>query len=166
MTDISDFPSKLLMIFVLGYLALQGKELSLPVSISNLCNLETLVVSKVRSTSIPPTIWKMVKLRHLRIGGENDIEFTEGMYNDGFPSTLTNLQTISQVCPSSSLENVLAKTPNHRKLVLCVNSSRRQRFSSLCLDFLNNLEVLYLLNRHRYGQLNSFIGFTFPPNLK
>ncbi|CAK9137455.1 unnamed protein product [Ilex paraguariensis] len=156
----------------LRYLALKFEKASLPNSISDLFNLEFLVVKIVASKpiTIPNTVWKLVKLRYLVIdSGENHIEdprFEETIINDG-SFVLDNLYTISQVRPSKSCQEVLARTPNLRKLRFCGDFMSEFGFLWFPrLDFLMHLETLKLHSitiSITEGHLSSC---KFPPNLK
>ncbi|KAA8533657.1 hypothetical protein F0562_030909 [Nyssa sinensis] len=149
---------------LLRYLALRGKHLMIPDSISHLHNLETLMVSQGMGTTIPPSIWKMVKLRHLCIGGRNKIRTPN---NDGYPLVLDNMQTITQIEPSTSCRSVLAMTPNLRKLGFCGSfETFKGSFWFPELGFLNQLRTLKLLNRSSYRQSFDLQRVTFPPNLR
>ncbi|KAA8529827.1 hypothetical protein F0562_034369 [Nyssa sinensis] len=154
---IPDFPKQILQLVLLRYLALRGKNVSLPSTICNLFNLETLIVSESMGSVIPSTIWCMVELRHLYIAGINSIE--------GHSSELCSLQTIAQIEPPRSQPagkmKLLEWAPNLRKLVFCGDLRVIPD-----LDFLNHLETLKLLNRSTdlYGCI--LVRNNFPVNLK
>ncbi|XP_059656688.1 putative late blight resistance protein homolog R1B-16 [Cornus florida] len=159
--SISHFPYSIAQLALLTYLAIKGKKFHLPDNISEFQYLETLIVSG-ELYYLPTSVWEMVKLRHLCIGGENVIPYSSRVYS------LDGLQTISQVCASKGCQNVLTRTPNLRKLVLCGSfESKDHGLWFPDLEFLNHLKVLKLFNRfipddHTYN----LQGVKFPPNLK
>nr|XP_043625556.1 putative late blight resistance protein homolog R1A-3 [Erigeron canadensis] len=118
----SVFHSDVVHLSDLRYLAIQAYDGSPPASISNLVNLQTLIISSKKNIVLPKTIWNMVNLRHLYIrSGENLTEgpnFVQAAENDGSPNLLLSLQTLSQVSPRSC-QDVPSRAPNLRKLGLC-----------------------------------------------
>ncbi|CAN4089582.1 unnamed protein product [Withania somnifera] len=113
---IDSFPTKLTH---LRYLALRTVERFIPSSIANLRNLETLMVQGLKSeVSLPHSLCKIVKLRHLHIKNRAsfDLHNLEKFLED--PSQLENLETFSTPSFSSAedAERVLLKTPNIRTL--------------------------------------------------
>ncbi|KAI8538757.1 hypothetical protein RHMOL_Rhmol09G0128800 [Rhododendron molle] len=122
---------------------------SLPASISNLWNLETLIVSPFGDSGfhLPHSIRKMVKLRHVSVtDGEVptiDIGSPDNLVD--YPLFMDNLQTLSWVNPWSCTD-VLARSPNLRKLGLLVSKCGYAdgRLLSLLpnLDFLNHVQEL------------------------
>ncbi|KAL2489996.1 putative disease resistance RPP13-like protein 3 [Forsythia ovata] len=164
------FPLEILQLFHLRFLELWIDHLDkLPLLISNLWNLESLIITKEEwdGVIIPVGIWKMVKLRHLRISEE--IEF-ETLSNSGCPYLLNELQTLSALKLSHSgkdAEDILARTPNLRKLTFYRGPSKGGSFSLPNLENLSNLESLKLsensweLTHSRIPQPNKF-----PENLK
>ncbi|KAA8529816.1 hypothetical protein F0562_034327 [Nyssa sinensis] len=171
---VDSFPSKIVQLVDLRYLALRAHDGSLPESISNLRNLETFILSSGRNITVPQYFWKIVTLRHLYIkSGINVIEypcFGDPSTGDDSPSVLADLQTISQVCPSRSCQDVLAKTPNLRELGFCgplISNSGDLIFPDLSCK--NHLETLKLLNTRNvvHGVTSSLCdSFKFPEKLK
>lgn len=106
------FPLELLVIVHLKYLSLNIPTLRKLPLLYNLWNLETfiLVTEKQATVTLPHDIWKMVNLRHLHVSGE--LEFESACSSSSSPFILDNLQTISQLCPSSCIKDILAKMPN------------------------------------------------------
>ncbi|XP_076905017.1 putative late blight resistance protein homolog R1B-16 isoform X2 [Bidens hawaiensis] len=109
----------------LRYLAIQAHDGSPHALISNLVNLQMLIISSRKNIVVPNTLWNMVNLRHLYIkSGENLIEepiFEQVAENDGYyhhPNALASFQTLSQVSPRSC-HNIFSRTPNLRKLGFC-----------------------------------------------
>ncbi|KAM0019734.1 putative P-loop containing nucleoside triphosphate hydrolase, leucine-rich repeat domain superfamily [Helianthus debilis subsp. tardiflorus] len=96
---ISLFPLEAVQMVNLRYLAIQAHDGSPHASISNLVNLQMLVIASRKNIVIPKTIWNMVNLRHLYIkSGENIMEdpcFLQVTGMDGL-SALASFQTLSQ----------------------------------------------------------------------
>ncbi|KAF5939342.1 hypothetical protein HYC85_023601 [Camellia sinensis] len=180
---------------LLRYLALSLVSLYpqtyLPDSISNLWNLETLILSTHilvpcanqlmnlsltrqemhkflgthSSVTLPYGIRKMVKLRHIRLTGEGINKIGMQYPHDQYPFLLDNLQTLSWVDPWSC-RDLLFGTPNIRKL-----GFRGQLIDGGCLSFphlsfLNHLQELKLFNTGHNCSSNSLKSIQFPPNLK
>ncbi|CAA2938933.1 late blight resistance homolog R1B-14 [Olea europaea subsp. europaea] len=142
------FPLEILQLFHLRFLELWIKHLDkLPPKISNLWNLESLVITKEdwSRVIIPVGIWKMLKLRHIRISEEIEIEAPSS--NSGGPYLLNELQTLSALkLPHSGKdsEDILARTPNLRKLTFYRGPRTEGSFSVPNLANLSNLESLKL----------------------
>ncbi|KAL0409039.1 UNVERIFIED_CONTAM: putative late blight resistance proteinR1A-10 [Sesamum radiatum] len=115
----SRFPNEIVQLVHLRFVALFGNFKILPATISNLWNLQTIIVrTTCRELNILADIWKMLQLRHLHTSG---ISFLNGppaqtrkIYED--PFVRRNILTISTISPDSCTENILARTPNLRKL--------------------------------------------------
>uniref|UniRef100_A0A5B6ZLC6 NB-ARC domain-containing protein n=1 Tax=Davidia involucrata TaxID=16924 RepID=A0A5B6ZLC6_DAVIN len=161
------FPNELYQLVHLRYLALYvdpykfttflpSSTLQLP-PMSILWNLETLIVEGFNGCiQLPDDIWKMTKLRHLRI--ERCIRFPKG----GFPCVLNNLQTMGKVILYSDNEEVLVRIPNLIKLKLYFEDAHHH-FPKL--DSLIHLETLNVF--HRGLKMQRFPSpRKFPPNLK
>ncbi|KAM7489095.1 hypothetical protein LguiB_026579 [Lonicera macranthoides] len=154
------------------YLALRLEYGSLPTLIHNLQNLETLIVKSGRIFTIPQNTWKMVKLRHLYIKSRvpNDIDdpsFAEACTSDGFPPMLENLQNISIVRYSQSCQDVLARSPNLRKLGFhgpLLSGSNVLTFPSL--RYLEHLEKLKLSNTMTIFLISGPNSMKFTDSLK
>lgn len=147
--SISLFPSFLLtQLGNLRYLAIQARDGTPEASISNLVNLQMLIIVSRKNIVVPKTIWDMENLRHLHIkSGENLIEET-----DCFGSGLISLQTLSQVNPQSC-NNISLKTPNLRKLGFC--GPLKSRLGDLefpNIRSLDHLQKLKLLNTTPYPE--------------
>ncbi|XP_074352180.1 late blight resistance protein R1-A-like [Apium graveolens] len=88
------FPIELLQLVHLRYLELRFRSGNPPDSISQLTELQTLIMTSRVSMVVPENMWKIIQLRHLRIkSGENLVKF----YDVEEPSLLENLQTMSLV---------------------------------------------------------------------
>ncbi|KAI7728480.1 hypothetical protein M8C21_031711 [Ambrosia artemisiifolia] len=152
---ISLFPLDIVQMINLRYLAIRAHDGSPHASVSNLVNLQMLIVSSRKNMVIPKTIWKMLNLRHLYIkSGENSLEdasFLQVTGNDG-PSALASFQTLSQVNPRSC-HNIFSRTPNLRKLGFCGPLiSRLGDMQFPCLGSLEHLQKLKLLNTFPYSE--------------
>ncbi|KAJ0489050.1 putative P-loop containing nucleoside triphosphate hydrolase, leucine-rich repeat domain superfamily [Helianthus annuus] len=146
---ISLFPLDAVQMVNLRYLAIQAHDGSPHASISNLVNLQMLIISSRKNVVVPKTIWNIVNLRHLYIkSGENIVEdpcFLQVTGNDG-PNALASFQTLSQVSPRSC-HNIFSRTPNLRKLGFCgplISSIGDLEFPNL--GSLVHLQKLKLLN--------------------
>ncbi|KAM7497602.1 hypothetical protein LguiA_022016 [Lonicera macranthoides] len=166
------FPSEIIQLVELRYIAIQADVGSPPSSISSLRCLETLIVSSRSNVTIPRNTWKMVNLRHLCIKlGVNEVEkpsFEELQDDDGYPLILENLQTLSFVCPSRYCKDVLERSPHLRKLGFCgplLSESRDLRFPML--HYADQLETLKLFNTAFYREASSSCNsYMFPERLK
>ncbi|XP_055810076.1 putative late blight resistance protein homolog R1B-23 [Solanum dulcamara] len=126
----------------LRYFAAGTRQRSIPSSIANLWNLETLILYRENDDLvIPNTIWKLAKLRHLHtfhsiVIVQNAEELPE------YSSKLNDLDTFST--PSFSCvkdaELMLRKMPNIRELRCSFRYDQRHLFP--VLDFPTRLETL------------------------
>ncbi|XP_027063223.2 putative late blight resistance protein homolog R1A-3 [Coffea arabica] len=136
----------------LRYLAVLGNMKSIPSSITNLSNLETLILEIYGwLISLPDTIWNMKRLRHLHLKDESLTGgFDLPMENLDNSSQLCNLDTFSWVSLSSweNMDKILRKIPNIRKLkcrlVVDCDPAKEGSYRILVLDFLGQLESLNL----------------------
>ncbi|XP_057488182.1 putative late blight resistance protein homolog R1A-10 [Actinidia eriantha] len=140
---------------VLGYL---------PITISNLKNLETLIIDTLSSVTLPHCIRGMVTLRHLLITGKSVTMITE---KPGaiYPFSLDNLQTLSSI-DAESCWDFLAGTPNIRKLGIRGCIVKNGLFTFPDTDFLNHLQELKLGCKPDSSGLIRLGGVRFPTNLK
>ncbi|XP_059315929.1 putative late blight resistance protein homolog R1B-16 [Lycium ferocissimum] len=116
-TVIDSFPTKLV---YLRYFAARTSKESITPSVDKLWNLETLIITK-GNLSVPMTVWKMAKLRHLHI---SHCLTSEELSDES--SKLDYLGTFSTPY-FSCVEDaglMLRKTPNIREL--------RCKFKGLC----------------------------------
>ncbi|XP_024961181.1 putative late blight resistance protein homolog R1A-10 [Cynara cardunculus var. scolymus] len=168
---ISLFPCDVIQLDNLRYLAIQAHDGSPRASISNLVNLQMLIILSRKNIVVPKTIWNMVNLRHLSIkSGENVMEepcFVQNTENDGCPSGLASLLTLSQVSPQSC-NNIFSRTPNLRKLGFCGPlMSKLGDLEFPNLRSLQHLQKLKLLNTNPYPEpTRSCNPIMFPENLK
>lgn len=152
--NISRFPVEITQLVHLRYISLSGNFKVLPPSISKLWSLQSLIIETTsRDLDIQVDIWKMSQFRHLRTSGPSRLHGPQAktrMDNED-PFVQRNIQTISTVSPDSCTENVLARTPNLKKLgirgKLIVLMEEKKSFSLFDnLAKLDNLEKLKLLN--------------------
>ncbi|GFY89247.1 hypothetical protein Acr_06g0011870 [Actinidia rufa] len=143
-------------------------DISLPTTISNLKNLETLIIDTWSSVALPHCIREMVKLRHLHLTGKWEtmrgklrIEKPGAIY----PFSLDNLQTLSGI-DAWSCSDFLAGTLNIRKLEIQGYIVKNGFRTFPDTDFLNHLLKLKLW-REGFGSLSIRLGGVgFPTNLK
>ncbi|KAG5604118.1 hypothetical protein H5410_025610 [Solanum commersonii] len=139
---------------------------SIPSSISNLWNLETLILKRPRyvrrcTLLLPSTVWDMVKLRHLYIpdfGTRIEVALLE---NSAKPHDLETLSTLyfSRV---EDAELMLRKTPNLRKLI-CEVECLEYPPQYHVLNFPIRLEILKLYRSKAFKTIRFCIS---APNLK
>nr|KAJ0217870.1 hypothetical protein LSAT_V11C300154150 [Lactuca sativa] len=157
--NISRFPIEITQLVHLRYIALFGNFKVVPPSISKLWSLKSLIVDTTsRDLDIQVDIWKMSQFHHLHTSGSSRLHGPKAktrMDNED-PFVQRNIQTISTISPDSCTENILARTPNLKKLgirgkLLLLMEEKRSGITctpSLFDNFakLDNLEKLKLLN--------------------
>ncbi|XP_027171387.1 putative late blight resistance protein homolog R1B-14 [Coffea eugenioides] len=158
----------------LRYLAVVGDLESIASSMSNLLNLETLILETFDSAvSLPDTIWNLKKLRHLVLKGDCLDEYCElqlPTYNLENAEHLCDLNTLSRVMLPSwdTIDKMFRKFPNIHKLKCSfyeANDSRDSADKVLALDFLSGLESLTLKFINHTGVLCQF-EFQFPLTIR
>ncbi|GFP83585.1 putative late blight resistance protein homolog r1b-14 [Phtheirospermum japonicum] len=171
------FPNEIVHLIHLRFIALYGNFKILPAAIANLWNLQTIIIwTTCRELDILADIWKMLQFRHLHTNGISTLRGppaqTRKNYED--PFVRRNILTISTISPDSCTENVLARTPNLRKLAI------RGRIVKLVeekggfdvLAKLDRLESLKLINDAFPLDPSRCIvtglppSYKFPPSLK
>ncbi|KAI7978819.1 hypothetical protein LOK49_Contig748G00002 [Camellia lanceoleosa] len=163
------FTGKLAQLVNLRYLAIMlNGYCELPPSISNLSNLETLIIFTCSEVILPHNFWS-IRLRHLYTkGARYSLPFLSekaAMY-DSCPSVLENLRTIANLKPYGPVQDLLARTPHLTKLGFrgpLISYSGCWMFPNL--DSLRHLETLKLHNTFRIQSTN-LQGVKFPANLK
>lgn len=155
------FPSETLLLIGLRYLAAQGDFDSIPSSITNLSNLETLLVKSGYRAALPDTIWNMQKLRYLH-GHFRLLVSSLATDNLGMSSVLHSLDTFSELSLSSgqSIEKILRKLPNIRRLKCKLSESGE---FIVAVQFLSRLQSLHLSSPS--GRVKYYSEFHFPSNL-
>uniref|UniRef100_A0A1U7WJ47 LOW QUALITY PROTEIN: late blight resistance protein R1-A-like n=1 Tax=Nicotiana sylvestris TaxID=4096 RepID=A0A1U7WJ47_NICSY len=135
-TKIDSFPTDLVYLrYFAAYIS------GIPSSICNLWNLETMILKYGGRLSLPITVWKMVKLRHLHnIQGSLDMKNAEGLLENS--AKLYDLETLSTVYFScvEDADLVLRRTPNLRKL-RCIFKVGGNSFQYHVLNFPTWLET-------------------------
>ncbi|CAL5430415.1 unnamed protein product [Camellia sinensis] len=170
--DNAFFPTELTQLVNLRYLAINLKHsCELPPSITNLSNLETLIIisTQWRKVILPCNVWKIPKLKHLYAKGGANYDASlcseEAVRDHNHPSILENLRTITNLNPCGHVQDLLARTPFLTKLGICghlLSDSGNLMF--LNLEFLRHLETLKLLNKFLYP--TNFREVKFPINVK
>ncbi|KAM3345151.1 hypothetical protein P3S68_024860 [Capsicum galapagoense] len=153
------------MLVHLRCLRIEMKAKVLPLSFSNLRNLETLEVTNFGPDLVlSPTIWSLAKLRHVSIHNfcsvfDSDIDK---------PAKLENLTLLMHLNLSYSVdsENIFKRFPNLRTLGFRMDCSSAEQIYFPRLDFLNKLETVYALFEC-FGRTHVHqFGFHFPTSLK
>ncbi|KAI5678561.1 hypothetical protein M9H77_09511 [Catharanthus roseus] len=163
----TSFPHGIEQLVYLRYLAVAGYIDSIPPSIFNLWNLQTLIVRGFRdeAISLPDAIWCLKKLRHVHISNFSVISLQDDQHGDY--SGLDYLVTISSLILryGKETECILRKISNVRKMK-CIfseswdNSHNCNNFPRLeVLSKLESLKVTYDA-RAQPGE------FSFPSNLR
>ncbi|XP_057799002.1 putative late blight resistance protein homolog R1B-16 [Salvia miltiorrhiza] len=167
------FPSQVFELFHLRYLALKCSS-SIPSVISNLMNLQTLIIlpafpmlqtsykwkghwrigEDVSYLSLPLEIWRMPQLRHIVLYDLYMLPHPP----DGSNLPLVNLQSLSYIIDLVWTEQILEMIPNVKKLGLVYRSNKGYHFH--LLKHLNQLEKLELFGRVEHNLI------TFPRTLK
>ncbi|KAM0049119.1 putative leucine-rich repeat domain superfamily [Helianthus debilis subsp. tardiflorus] len=104
----------------LRYIALSGTFNVLPKAISNLWNLQTLIVNTTngRNIEVKTDIWKLLQLRHVYISAASVFPTSSSSSRKGGkdPLVYPNLKTMSKVPPDNCTDEILVRTPNLQKL--------------------------------------------------
>ncbi|CAI9095834.1 OLC1v1031857C1 [Oldenlandia corymbosa var. corymbosa] len=160
-------PNGIELILDLRYLAISGDVDSITPSLSDLKNLETLLVkSSTDMVLLPETIWRMTKLRHIHV--TNFATFIFHHEEHGSTSELYNLVSLSLPCFTCRKEtsDMMMRFPNLQKLRCLVLEPRDfsegtfqfPAFGSLCQ--LDSLKVSY------YGKVLNVGELNFPSSIK
>ncbi|KAL0385237.1 UNVERIFIED_CONTAM: putative late blight resistance proteinR1A-10 [Sesamum radiatum] len=167
-----EFPIGIIELIHLRYLGFsyRGRK-KFPESISQLLNLQTLIVFGGSNVHLAISIWKMPKLRHLL--------FERGFLVYPFPTqvlgkdlvVLENLQTLSGVINFRCTKEIFKIMPNLKKLGVSYIRDRRTKWSSYEFDnfiYLHQLETLKCLFTASdfTTEPPSLITLAFPPSLK
>ncbi|KAF7133391.1 hypothetical protein RHSIM_Rhsim09G0087600 [Rhododendron simsii] len=171
------FPVKMKELVHLRYIALHGDFEILPASISYLWNLQTVIIETTsRTLKVEADIWKMLQLRHFFTNASSHLRGppTNAWKSGKDPLVRRNLQTLSTISPESCTEDILARTPNLKKLGVHgkLRTLMEEKGGSSLFDNLTKLDhlvTLKLLNdtfpdRPSSGSLPPL--YKFPPNLK
>ncbi|CAL5420791.1 unnamed protein product [Camellia sinensis] len=141
---------------------------TLPASICNLWNLQTLEVIAPCIDRPRIDIWKMQELRHLYFHGQAVLPEPPILKaKDSTANVLSNVLTLSCISPDSCKESVFSMLPNLLKLG--INGDLEEHRTNLTLknlSKLNHLQTLKLERDRRCEELiNLRYGIKFPPNL-
>ncbi|XP_027150795.1 putative late blight resistance protein homolog R1B-23 [Coffea eugenioides] len=161
------FPRGIEVMVRLRYLALSGDIDSIPESISELLNLEILLVKGLKGrVLLPRTIWSMAKLRHVHVINHAAFSLQDGIWKSS--SQLHNLVSFSSPYLSCGerTENIMRRLPKLRKLrctfsELSDGNEKCNQFPKL--NFLTELVSLKLLYS---GRIALPCKFDFPLNLR
>ncbi|KAI3464150.1 hypothetical protein Pfo_020813 [Paulownia fortunei] len=135
-----EFPFEVLKLIQLRYLALTFNG-ELPTSISNLWNLQCLIVRQhlsIKSSGAPsylPTeVWDLQELKHIRFMGSD--------LPDPCGALLPNLLTLSDVSGHSCTKGVLERIPNLKKLGIRIELAPDAAEPLNCFDYISHLHGL------------------------
>ncbi|XP_027099866.1 uncharacterized protein [Coffea arabica] len=162
----SSFTDGIDLLVQLSYLAVGGDIDSIPSSLANLRNLETLLVKGLKGKVVlPDSIWHMTRLRHVHV--TNHAAFTLKNMTGSYYQ-LSNLVSLSMPTLSygEHAEIITRRLPNLRDLSCIFSKSRG--FSTDCYQFprledLTRLESLKVVYR---GKTTNTGEFNFPSSLK
>ncbi|KAL7000805.1 hypothetical protein U1Q18_001955 [Sarracenia purpurea var. burkii] len=163
--NISDIVKLVHLSYLELYAPYASPEINVPASISNLQNLETLIIHVGSCVILPQCIRKMVKLRHIGLTAKGGHKLKEQDPDARYPFSLDDLQTLSWVDPYY-WEDFIAGTPNLKKLGFWGHIVSRKCLMFPDLYFLNQLQELKL---HHTGSVEFGVrlkGIRFPTNLK
>nr|XP_027100451.1 putative late blight resistance protein homolog R1A-4 [Coffea arabica] len=161
------FPTGVLVLVGLRFLALCGDIDSIPASITFLQNLETLLVKGLKgNVSLPYAMWSMENLRHVHVKNYAVITLQDGE-SIVFPDVL-NLVSLSSpylLC-SKGIEDIMRRLLKLRKLKCRFSELRDDTGKSNQFPVLNFLTELESLNMLYSGRVASPCKFDFPSNLR
>lgn len=162
------FPNELLYLVLLKYIAISCNFKFIPDKLSNLRNLQTIIIeTSSRTLEFRADIWKLALLRHLNTNASTSFQKSKGPFVAN-----GNLQTLSTISPESCTAEMFERSPNLKKLGICGKlagviqaSGDSVLFDSLVK--LEHLENLKLLNDDITRQLHALPRETnFPRNLR
>ncbi|CDP11642.1 unnamed protein product [Coffea canephora] len=149
------------------FLAVGGDIDSIPSSLANLRNLETLLVKglKGKKVLLPESIWRMTSLRHVHV--KNNASFTLQPKVTGIGFQLKNLVSLSvpSLIFGEDADEMIRMLPNLRELSCIFSKSRGSRdyYQFPRLEKLTQLESLKIVYR---GRTIKTSPFNFPLGLK
>lgn len=140
-----------------------------PVSISNLVNLQILIINwgLQENHLFPVDIQTMAQLRHIRLKGAvvyfDDLFLAEA--NGTNSVVLSNLQTLLTVSSANFSKSIVSLIPNIKKLGIQVSEENDDFLNHLAsLHYLDTLKLLFSLQFGRCSTISRWS--TFPPNLR
>ncbi|CAI9095214.1 OLC1v1031101C1 [Oldenlandia corymbosa var. corymbosa] len=152
----------------LRYLAVCGDMESIPSSLCNLENLETLVVKGLkRKVVLPDTIWRMKRLRHIRVS--KFAIFTLPYVEDGNSPLLEKLISLSFpcfICGEKASNDLVLRFPILQELRCIVLEPRDVTVDCFQFPALESLCKLESLKMSYYGKLMNAEGLNLPFSLK
>ncbi|KAL2509650.1 Disease resistance protein (CC-NBS-LRR class) family [Forsythia ovata] len=111
------FPTDLAQLFNLRYLLLSIQFKTLPKHITNLWNMQTLIIkTSSNALEIKGDIWKMIRLRHLETNASTSLSDLVSKKRSNDEDSLINLRTLSTISPETCREDVFERAPNLSKL--------------------------------------------------
>ncbi|XP_047976801.1 putative late blight resistance protein homolog R1A-10 [Salvia hispanica] len=162
----NSLPDHLFELFHLRYLALDY-PFSIPAAISNLRNLQTLIIAldnhHLKPVELPVEIWRLPQLRHILIAS---CVFPS---EQGATIALENLQTLFKAVNFVCSEEILVKIPNLKKLGILYKGDDEKTYEK---DYeLQNLATLQTLEDLKIEMCNfpkekPRLGPDFPKKLK
>ncbi|KAK4395419.1 putative late blight resistance proteinR1A-4 [Sesamum angolense] len=139
-------------------------------SVSQLWNLQTLILRNSCKTTLPSQIWEMTQLRHLKFGKIVLSDPPRKSHHVGSQDSyiLENLQTLSTLENFKFIEEVRKRIPNIKKMKLAYeNNLVGSKLSSYCLENLACLSKLESLTLDIKWRDDTSAGdFGFPHSLK
>ncbi|KAL2509651.1 putative disease resistance protein [Forsythia ovata] len=170
------FPPDLDKLVNLRYLILFIKFKTLPKHITNLWNIQTLIVkTSSNSLEIKGDIWKMIQLRHLETNASTSFPDLRSKKRNNEEDSLKNLRTFSTISPETCMRDVFDRAPILSKLGIRGQLAKLfevEGGSSLFdnVKRLTSLENLKLFNdvlavQDSKGKIDC-LPDKFPPNLK
>lgn len=144
-----------------------------PVSISNLVNLQVLIINWgwQENHLLPVDIQTMAQLRHIRLKGAvvyfDDLFLAEASGTNSL--VLSNLQTLLTVSSANFSKNIVSLIPNITKLGILVSEENDEHPTNFLnyLSSLHCLDTLKLLFSLRFGRSSIISRWNaFPPNLR
>ncbi|KAL7153495.1 hypothetical protein ABFS83_04G172800 [Erythranthe nasuta] len=162
-----EFSMEVVMLAQLTYLALTFNG-NLPSSISNLWNLEYLIVRRHLSiigfggnysSYLPMQIWRMQKLKHVHVMGSD----LPDPPTEEEESLLPNLLSLLDVTPQSCTKDVFERTPNLRKLGIRIQLSINDDEPFSFFDHISHLHKLEKLKCAIVNPKIMLSGVVAPP---
>ncbi|KAK2997671.1 hypothetical protein RJ639_018963 [Escallonia herrerae] len=164
---VGDIPSEIENLICLRYLRLKSDSArSLPSSLCNIFNLQTLEIVAPLIDRPQVNVWKLRELRHFYFNGEAVLPEPPKKKVNGEDICLSNLQTLSSISPDSCTESIVSELPNLVKLGIYGDLEMHKDLVFKNLSKLNLLRKLKLKRYRVYGSLSRIPdGVQLPPTL-